>query len=149
LNIDEAAEEANIVKWGETHNVTLGARFTVKAGVGVAAFAGFQLLQLFLMYRDANLARFVMAPYLLEDTQGVFSISEQHEGIFHFNKYFKEYKTGPLAGQSVEITSEEFSKLREEAEALWGTTDWKGDWVPGLLRRELPVVTVVEGGPWA
>ena len=148
LNASEAAEEANIVKWGEAQNVTLGARFTFKAAGGVAVFAGFQLLQIFLMYRDMKLSQYVMAPYLLEDTQGVFTLQEQDRGIFRSNKYFKNYETGPLAGQRVEITGDEFSALRREGEALWGTTDWKGDWVPGLLRRELPVIDVPVGGPW-
>jgi RHS repeat-associated protein len=149
LNEAEAAEEANIVKWGEVHEVTLGARFTFKPGAvagtaGVAAFAGFQLLQIFIMYRDMKLSQFVMAPYLLEDANGVFTLQEQDRGIFRSNKYFKIYKTGSLAGQSVEISKDEFTSAREEAEALWGTTDWKGDWVPGLLRKELPEIDPYE-----
>ena len=37
----------------------------------------------------------------------------------------------------VEIDKEEFRKLKKEAEAVEGTTDWKGDFVPGLQRRQL------------
>ena len=40
--------------------------------------------------------------------------------------------------RKVPIERAEFSELQEEAEALWGTTDWKGDFVPGLLNPELP-----------
>jgi hypothetical protein len=91
-----------------------------------------------------------MVPYLLEDENGVFTLSRQDRGIFRRDKYFKTYETGKLAGQAVEISKDEFSVLREEAEALWGTTDWKGDWVPGLLRRELPVITIDPRMPdWA
>jgi hypothetical protein len=74
---------------------------------------------------------------------GVFTLQEQDRGIFRSNYYFKRYQTGPLAGVTFQIEREEFEELKSEAEALWGTTDWKGDWVPGILRRELPVVD-----PW-
>jgi hypothetical protein len=150
LNIDEAAEEANIVKWGERHQVRLGARVTFRAGVKVAGFAAFALLDFFLMYRDAKLARYVMAPYLLEDADGIFMLQETDRGIFRRNWYWKKYETGKLAGQRIQISKEEFGSWREEAELLWGTTDWKGDFVPGLLRQELPVVEAPAAGTdWA
>jgi hypothetical protein len=62
------------------------------------------------------------------------------------SKYFKTYIDGELVGQQIEIAFPEFSGLRKEAEALWGTTDWKGDFVPGLLLKELPVVTIEAEG---
>lgn len=58
-------------------------------------------------------------------------------GIFSRNSYYKRYETGSLAGQLIEIPKDEFSGWREEAQLLWGKLDWKGDWVPGLLRPEL------------
>jgi hypothetical protein len=141
LNEIEAAEEARIVVSGDLHNVSIGPRMTYKVGSGamVGAFAGLQVLQIWTMYKDAKLARYVMAPYLLEDEHGAFSLEKETQ-LFHATHYYKLYKSGDRAGQEVEISGDEFSALREEAEILWGTTDWKGDWVPGLLRKELPEV---------
>ena len=142
LNEVEAAEEQNIVLWAERHNVVLGARYNVKAagGVAVYGFAILQIVQLFLMWRDEKTSRNVYAPYLLQDEGGVFTINEQSGGLLHFNKYFKNYKAGQLAGQRVEISGDEFSRLEKEAHALWGYVDWLGDFIPGILRRELPVI---------
>jgi hypothetical protein len=142
LNNIEAAEEANILRWADRHSVRLGPRFTFKGSVKVGAFAGFILLDIFLSYRDEKLSRYVMAPYVLEDDQGVFTLRERDRGIFRSNHYFKIYQTGSLAGQSIRISEDEFLGLKKEGELLWGTTDWKGDWVPGLLRQELPVVDI-------
>ncbi|GAB3812672.1 hypothetical protein [Micromonospora zhanjiangensis] len=140
LNARQAATEENVEAWAELHQVRLGARTTFRAGVKVAGMVSFQLLDFFLMYRDLKLSQYVMAPYLLEDAAGIFTLQETDRGIFRSNWYWKNYQTGPLAGQRVQITRDEFRELREEAELLWGTTDWKGDFVPGLLRQELPVV---------
>jgi RHS repeat-associated protein len=141
LNSIEAAEEANILKWADRHNVQLGARFTFRSGVKVGAFAGFALLDAFMMYRDQKLAQYVMAPYVLEDEKGVFTLQEQDRGIFRQNYYFKTYQSGDLNGKTIQISKDEFLQWKEEGELLWGTTDWKGDFVPGLLRPELPVVS--------
>ncbi|ANZ40467.1 hypothetical protein BBK82_35090 [Lentzea guizhouensis] len=149
LNAVDAAEEGNIAKWAERHQVKLGPRVTFRAGVKITGFAALQLLDFFLMYRDGKLAQYAMAPYLLEDENGIFTLQETDRGLFRPNWYWKNYQTGALAGQRVKITKAEFGELREEAELLWGTTDWMGDFVPGLLRRELPVVEVPAGGPEA
>ncbi len=133
------------MKWGERHQVTLGPRITFRAGVKVAGFAAFQLLDFFLMYRDSKLAQYVMAPYVLEDANGIFTLQETDRGIFRPNWYWRNYQTGSLAGQRVRITKGEFHELAKEAQLLWGTTDWKGDFVPGLLRQELPVIEVPSG----
>jgi len=139
LNKIEGAEEANVLRWGDRHQVRIGARSTFRAGVKVAGFAAFQLLDFFLMYRDEKLARYVMAPYLLEDERGIYTLQEKDRGIFRPNWYFKNYKTGTLSGHSMQIPKDEFVELQEEAELLWGTTDWKGDFIPGLFRQELPI----------
>ncbi|NUR29630.1 MAG: hypothetical protein HOV83_27910 [Catenulispora sp.] len=91
-------------------------------------------------------------PYLFEDDKGVYSLQETDRGIFRSNWYWKKYHTGPLAGQRVGISKEEFNTLADVAETLWGTTDWKGDFVPGILRQELPVIEEPAPGPsptWA
>ena len=114
----------------------------VAGGVKIAGFAAFQLLDIFLMWRDAKASKYVMAPYLLEDADGVFTINERTGGVLDLfqSKYFKNYESGPKKGQRVEITSSEFSGFVEEAHALWGYLDWANDWIPGLLRTELPVI---------
>ena len=140
LNKIEAAEEANILQWADRHNVILGKRIPFKAGVKIGGFAAFALLDFFLMYRDEKLSRYVMAPYVLEDESGIFTLKEFDRGIFRRNWYFKNYQTGASAGQRVQISKDEFMALKKEAELLWGTTDWMGDFVPGLLRQELPVI---------
>lgn len=142
LNSIEAAEEANIVKWADRHNVRLGARTTFRAGVKLSVNAWLVAMDLLMMYRDMKLEQYVMAPYVLDDERGAFTFNEQSGGLFHKSHYFKNYKTGDLAGQRVEVSEDEFNQLVDEAKALWGTTDWKGDFVPGILRRELPVIDV-------
>jgi hypothetical protein len=139
-NAAEAAEEANVLRWADRHQVTLGARSTFRAGVKVGAFAAFNLLDFFLMYRDQVLSQYVMTPYLLEDEGGIFTLQEEDRGIFRSNWFWKNYKQGSLAGQRQQISKDKFLELKEEAELIWGTTDWKGDFVPGLLRQELPII---------
>jgi hypothetical protein len=96
------------------------------------------LLDAWLLYRDAKLSQYVMAPYVLGDEQGFFTL-EQGPSLLP-SRHYKAYLSGSTEGQKIEISSSEFRGLKEEAEALWGTTDWKGDFVPGLLNRELPIV---------
>jgi hypothetical protein len=107
----------------------------VPKAVGILA-----VLDSFLMYREAKLAQMHWAPYVLED-EGGFFILQCRTSLFS-SECFKKYADGELAGQQVELTPSEFRDLRDEAEALWGTTDWKGDFVPGLLLRELPVINI-------
>ena len=146
LNDIRAATPENAAAWAERHSVKVGRAATFKGGAKVGAFAAFQLLDIFMMYRDAKISQYVMAPYLLEDEKGVFSLLREDRGIFRSNRYYKKYETGDLKGQEVQIESEEFDQLAEEARALWGYVDWWGDWVPGLLRRELPVIEVQYSG---
>jgi RHS repeat-associated protein len=140
LNKHDAAAEHHIDKWADRHEVTLGARTSYKTGIVSSAFALLQAEQLFTIWREAKLSQFVMAPYQLGDDHGVFTLDELDRGIFRSNKYFKTYQTGALAGKSVEVSKGEFKSDLGAAQELWGTTDWKGDWVPGLLRPELPVI---------
>jgi hypothetical protein len=142
LNSIEAAEEANIDTWAVRHNVRLGPRQVFKPGVKIGANGLLVALDIFLMYRDAKMAQYVMAPYVLDDEQGAFTMSEESDGLFSKTHYFKNYKTGDLAGKSVEVSGDEYKEMKDEAVLLWGTTDWKGDFVPGLLRRELSEIPV-------
>jgi hypothetical protein len=107
-------------------------------GTAAKTIAVLTLLDAYLMYYEAKMARYVMAPYVLEDEQGLFTL-ETKESLLS-SQYYKAYTNGSTTGQRIEISREEFREWKREAEALWGTTDLSGDFVPGLLNRELPVV---------
>jgi hypothetical protein len=102
------------------------------------AFAVLAVYDAIKMSRERAMSAYVMAPYVLEDEGGSFTLSSA-EGLFS-GTYEKHYIEGSSAGTVVPIKKTEFYELKGEAEALWGRTDWKGDWVPGKLRKELPVV---------
>lgn len=104
--------------------------------------AGLLLLDAVMLYRDQKMSQYVWAPLPLLDSGGVFTLWQEDRGIFRSNDYYKKYKSGPLEGQMVPITTYEWDELRQEAEYLWGYVDWKGDFVPGLLRPKLPVITI-------
>jgi hypothetical protein len=90
------------------------------------------------MYKELNDAKYINTPLLLEDECGVYTLRRETPWNWPFGdiSYSKAYQDGP----SVYLTEEEYTELKEEAELLWGKLDWAGDWVPGLLRRELPIV---------
>lgn len=145
LNKDKASVSAAL--WEARHKVTVGKQWrlvsrrsmgSMSKAVGILA-----VLDAFLMYREFKLAQAIWAPYVLEDEKGFFVL--QHRTSLFSSEYFKKYTDGELAGQQIELTPVEFRGLRDEAEALWGTTDWKGDFVPGLLLRELPVISIDPG----
>ena len=87
--------------------------------------------------RAKNEARYDWEPYVFHDAKGAFTVASQKEW-WVLQKYTKRYLSGAARGSVEEITSEQFEKLSDEAEALWGTTDWTGTFVPGLLRPTLP-----------
>jgi hypothetical protein len=142
LNKDKAS--VNTALWEARHKVSVGKQWRLVSrritGMGAKAVGILAVLDAFLMYRESKMAQAIWAPYVLEDEKGFFIL--QHHTALLSSKYFKKYTDGELAGQQVEITPSEFRALRDEAEALWGTTDWKGDFVPGLLLRELPVISI-------
>lgn len=110
----------------------LGAK--LKGGGTAGVFAAFVLFDAYAMSREEALAGYVMTPYLLEDEGGVFVI--ESGGTLFSKVYQKRY----LEGTAVSVEKKEFYELQDEAHALWGYVDWKGDWVPGKLRKELPMI---------
>jgi hypothetical protein len=142
LNKDKASVSVDL--WEARHNVSVDKQWRLVSrritGVVPKAVGILAVLDAFLMYRASRLAQMGWAPYVLEDENGFFIL--QHQDSLFSSKYFKKYTGGELAGQQVELTPSEFRDLRDEAEALWGTTDWKGDFVPGLLLRDLPVINI-------
>ena len=134
--------------WRERHKVRASRRWSVlrkpaAAGsrVVLRAVGGVLLLaEAYRLYYDYKVSRFVMAPYLLEDENGVFTLDYARSSWFSKMKYFKNYVAGDEKGQKIQIPKSEFQNLAAEAEALWGTTDWAGDFVPGLLMPSLEVM---------
>lgn len=146
LNKDRAS--ANTAVWEARHKVSLGSQWRLLPrhipNSAPKALGILTLLDAFLIYRESVRSEANWAPYVLEDEQGFFIL--QYRKSLLSSEYFKTYIDGKLAGQQLPIASSEFDSLQREAEALWGTTDWKGHFVPGLLLKELPVILIGESG---
>lgn len=133
--------------WRQRHQTSRQRRWRriKRPGSGIrlsAVSGGLLLLDVYRMYRDDKMSRYAMAPYVLEDEYGAFTLYYDKGilgGLFS-TSYYKRYIAGPFKGKTIEVSDSEFETLRDEAEALWGTVDWKGDFVPGLLQPELPRV---------
>ena len=140
--LNEMNASTDAAAWEARHKVTTSNSWQRVekrvAGATPKALMALTLLDAWLIYRDAKHSQYVMAPYVLGDEQGFFTL-EQGTSLLP-SRHYKAYVSGSTKGQKIEISSSEFRGLKEEAEALWGTTDWKGDFVPGLLNRELPIV---------
>lgn len=140
--INEMNASADAASWEARHQVTTSKNWQLLerrlAGATTKAIVALTLLDAYLMYRDVKLSRYVMAPYVLGDEQGFFTLEQ--EPSLTSPRYQKAYLSGSAKGQRIPISPSDFLILKEEAEALWGTTDWQGDFVPGLLNRELPVI---------
>jgi hypothetical protein len=105
----------------------------------VRGMGALTLFDAFMFAREQNLSRYVMAPHVLEDENGLYTLTR--ETRWFSSTYRKNYVSGAMTGQQVEIGSDEFDFLVREAEALYGRVTWGGlgEWEPGLLRRTLPV----------
>ncbi len=140
LNKDNAA--ADPATWEARHKVRTSQKWRPfeRSGVSAAtkALAILSIFDAYLMYYDAKMSHYVMAPYVLEDEAGVFTLDKRTSRLA--SHYYKTYIGGQAVGRTYRISADEFSHLKEEAEALWGTTDWRGEFVPGLLNRTLPVI---------
>jgi len=140
LNERRAAIDAGA--WEVRHRVTTSGRWQLLergvSSVTTKAFVALTLLDAYLLYRNDKLSRYITAPYVLGDEKGFFTL-ERSDSLLS-PKYYKTYVGEGAGGQRVELSSSDFRELKEEAEALWGTTDWRGDFVPGLLNRRLPIL---------
>ena len=84
------------------------------------------------------------APYFFEDDQGIFTVQRATVMFVFHRTPLKHYLSGPSQGTDVYINDEEFSNLKDEAEALWGKIndgESPDKFVPGLLRPDPPVET--------
>jgi len=77
--------------------------------------------------------------YVFEDENGQFTLEHGRNGWFG-DYYKKAYIGGEYQGSVVEATKEEWGFYKEEGKALYGYEDWLGDFQPGLLVPNLPVV---------
>jgi hypothetical protein len=140
--LNEINASKDTAAWEVRHKVVTGGKWQLfeqrLASITPKAFVALTLVDAYLLHYQAKMSRYVTAPYVLEDEQGLFTL-EASESLLS-SRYYKTYASGRAADQRVELSSEEFRELKKEAEALWGTTDWKGDFVPGLLNRVLPVI---------
>ncbi|HEX5747115.1 MAG TPA: hypothetical protein VFZ09_12805 [Archangium sp.] len=147
--LNELNASTDATAWAARHKVTTSDRWQLVerrvAGTAPKALMALTLLDAWLLYRDARMSQYVMAPYVLGDERGFFTL-EQSTSLLP-SRHYKAYLSGSEEGQKIEISASEFRSLRDEAEALWGTTDWKGDFVPGLLNRELPVIQQPDAVP--
>ncbi len=142
LNEKAAGEFINIESYRGRYNPRVLGKVIVRKlakvpqGIGVVA----DILFAVELYRAiSSEKKFLMAPYVLADSHGVYTLRES--GIPFINKkYEKHYVEGEWKGRDVEVSSGEFVALQVLAEKIWGYVDWKNDWQPGVLQKELPKV---------
>ena len=145
------ATEDNIEIWQKRHSVTSDEEWDVIKAPGSSAivfrvFVGVQLMQIILdallQERNRKMARYVWATYVFieEDSESCFTLESEGSWWGLVMHYRKSYISGPRQGTKVEIKEEEFNELKDEAHALYGDVDFWGDFIPGLLMPELPVV---------
>jgi len=132
-NPSAAMEELN-VKPGEFKVTKPGLK-----GLGYVAGAVVDVYQAYDMARDLHIEEqgIRSAAIRFHDEGGEFEIWD--DGII-LNCYFKHYFSGPKQGQNVRISWSEKRALQKKYEDDNGYLDWKGDFVPGKLRKELPIV---------
>lgn len=139
--LNEINASVDAAAWEVRHRVTTAESWVLVERRLVSATArmtlALTLFDFYWMYRAEKMERYVMAPYVLGDEHGFFTL-EQSRSLSSpsFHKVYVEDGASP---RRIEVDASEFQQLKEEAESLWGTTDWKGDFVPGLLNRKLPL----------
>ncbi|WNG19978.1 hypothetical protein [Cystobacter fuscus] len=140
--LNEINASTDAASWGARHRVTIGESWSLlerrSVGVTSKAIVALTILDFYWMYREAKMGRYVMAPYVLGDENGFFTLEKSR--LLVSSVYHKVYLSGGGEERRVEVSATEFRALKEEAESLWGTTDLHGDFVPGLLNRKLPLV---------
>jgi RHS repeat-associated protein len=141
LNTDEAATQQNARKWMKQHKPRMGAQRLIKSpgsNASLGVFAGLQIYDAYKMTRDLQNSKYGSGTWVFRDAQGEFTVG--WEGNLFYTDYYKVYISEESAGNKVEISWSEYRNLGAEGEALYGYLDWSGEFIPGLLNRELPVV---------
>jgi RHS repeat-associated protein len=65
---------------------------------------------------------------------------EPGEHFWNADKYYKSYLSGSCKDKRIYIDKAEAKRILQNYEALYGYVDWKGDFVPGIRRKSLPVL---------
>jgi hypothetical protein len=155
------SSETKRAGWQKTHNVSIAKRWTniKRSGQAFDALrlpsggqrlrkAGTRLVSVLDVYgtakdavafaRDQQLSAYEMAPYVLEDEGGAFVFGTETGELFSNTTYYREFVDGGHAGEREEISRSDFEEYSDEAKALFGYVDWRGEFVPGLLNPRLP-----------
>ncbi|HEY1983983.1 MAG TPA: hypothetical protein VGG85_01155 [Terracidiphilus sp.] len=151
LNKNRPAAGENMELWEKRHQVRADEEWDMIKAPGSSAivfrvFIGVQVLQIImdalLAARNRKMERYDWAPYVFleEDGKSSFILEEQTVWWRLYPTYRKHYISGPQDGKYVDIEREKAKELKNEAEALYGYVDIWGDFVPGMLLPELPVV---------
>jgi hypothetical protein len=162
LNKNRPAAGENMAEWEARHSASSDAEWEVIKTPGSSVivfrvFVGVQVLQLILeavfAKRNAKMARYTWAPYVFieeNDPESSFTVDGETSWLGLVTTWSKHYITGKHTGAKVEITDDQYKALKDEAEALYGYVDFWADFVPGLLRTELPVIDHDPNDPhWA
>ena len=152
LNDRPAASGDNMQTWRQRHDVTLRRRVQVYKNPGTilnSVGGALAVVDAFRLARDMQLSQYDFTPYILSDERGEFTLEWSRDGFFDLsNDFYKNYISEDEEenedGNRVQISASEFYELRDEARALFGYIDWRGEFVPGLILRELPVEGQVE-----
>ena len=110
-------------------------------------------------YIDAKKARFESGVAIFEDERGAYVVSddpapwlsrlsEAQQDLVSYSDAAHLYSKKYLSGERVQITGGEYSRIKKEVEANFGYVNWWGDFVPGRLQRELPVVNAPAPDPF-
>jgi len=127
------------VKSGEFGVIKAG-----KAGLGYITVV-IDVYTTYQQFREVGLSMsgITMADVQFKDGGGNFIVVDYCTLLFC---YAKQYVSGPMKGQMVAISWAEKKKLQKLYEDEFGYIDWKFEFVPGRLRKELPKSDCIGGG---
>jgi hypothetical protein len=139
LNKQRAARDPELFR--SRHRSTASRWRVIKASGGPITYPSLFVLMIlsdaWKMTLDDRLSRYTWGAYTLEDSSGVFTFGWDQR--WWIKRYYKTYVSGAHAGERVEVVASEYQDYVLEAEALWGTVDRVGAFVPGLFNTALPV----------
>ena len=92
------------------------------------------------MHRDMQMANMVWSPYIFCDDYNTFTLQYRRGFLNRESAWYRNYLDGPLMGQQVPITRDEFDRYRNLGRELWGYVNIWGNFVPGSLQPYLPIV---------
>jgi RHS repeat-associated protein len=145
LNVDEAAQKPDV--WAKRHKVSTGRSITIKkAGSAFKAsgLGALSIIDIVRTVREMQKAQYFWEVAMFQDEEGTFLLGKEFEWLVvpHYYKHYivGENEEGYPEYRTVEITREEYKAMIKEMETVWGYLDWKGDFVPGIFRKELPEV---------